>query len=46
MRRRSAEVCVDVPTAVALYILNHKRDSLAQIEPRYGFRALMATTTR
>jgi ribonuclease E len=42
MRRRSAEVCVYVPTAVALYILNHKRDSLAQLETRYGIRALMA----
>ena len=28
MRRRSAEVCVYVPTTVALYILNHKRESL------------------
>ena len=42
MRRRSAEVCVYVPTTVALYILNHKRDSLAQLEARYGIRVLMA----
>ncbi len=42
MRRRSAEVCVYVPTTVALYILNHKRNSLAQLETRYGVRALIA----
>lgn len=42
MRRRSAEVCVYVPTTVALYILNHKRDSLAQLEVRYGVHVLVA----
>ncbi len=42
MRRRSAEACVYVPTTVALYILNHKRDSLAQIETRYGIHVLVA----
>src|SRR5271169_3406928 len=42
MRRRSAEVCVYVPTTVALYILNHKRDSLVQLEARYGIHVLMA----
>ena len=42
MRRRSAEVCVYVPTTVALYILNHKRESLAQLETRYGIHVLMA----
>jgi len=42
MRRRSAEVCVYVPTTVALYILNHKRDSLAQLETRYGVHVLVA----
>jgi ribonuclease E len=42
MRRRSAEVYVYVPTTVALYILNHKRDSLAQLEARYGIHVLMA----
>ncbi|HEV2098452.1 MAG TPA: Rne/Rng family ribonuclease [Stellaceae bacterium] len=41
MRRRAAEVCVYVPTTVALYILNHKRDSLAQLEARYGIHVLM-----
>jgi ribonuclease E len=42
MRLRSAEVCVYVPTTVALYILNHKRDSLAQLEARYGVHVLVA----
>jgi ribonuclease E len=42
MRRRSAEICVYVPTTVALYILNHKRDSLAQLESRYGIHVLVA----
>src|SRR5579864_1606810 len=42
MRRRSAEVCIYVPTTVALYILNHKRDSLAQLEARYGIHVLVA----
>ncbi len=37
-RARSAEICVFVPTNVALYILNQKRDSLGQIEARYGLR--------
>src|SRR6516162_6731633 len=42
MRRRSAEVCVYMPTAVALYILNQKRDSLVQLEARYGIRVSVA----
>jgi ribonuclease E len=37
VRRRSAEIAVTVPFAVALYILNQKRDALAEIEARYGF---------
>jgi len=42
MRRRSAEICVYVPTAVALYILNQKRDSLVQLETRYNLRVMVA----
>ncbi len=42
MRQRSAEVCVHVPMTVALYILNQKRDSLVQLEARYGIRVLVA----
>ena len=35
IRRRSDEITVHVPTQVALYILNQKRDQLAGIEERY-----------
>src|SRR5260370_36203260 len=42
MRRRSAEICVYVPTAVALYILNQKRHSLVELETRYDLRVLLA----
>src|ERR1700693_416308 len=41
-RRRAAEVCLYVPTNVALYILNQKRESLTQIEARYGLRVMVA----
>ncbi len=40
-RARSAEICVYVPTSVALYILNQKRESLAQIEARYGLKVIV-----
>jgi len=42
MRRRSAEICIYVPTTVALYILNQKRDSLVQLETRYNLRVMVA----
>lgn len=42
MRRRSAEVTVSVPSAVALYVLNQKRSALQRIEGRYGFRVTVA----
>ncbi len=42
MRRRSAEICIYVPTTVALYILNQKRDSLNQIESRYALHVMVA----
>ncbi len=35
IRRRSDEIILHVPTQVALYILNQKRDQLAAIEERY-----------
>ena len=35
IRKRSAEITIHVPTAVALYILNQKRKTLAEIEERY-----------
>ncbi|MDH3233379.1 MAG: Rne/Rng family ribonuclease [Alphaproteobacteria bacterium] len=42
IRQRSTRVTVHVPTAVALYILNQKRDALGQIEKRYGFNVTVA----
>ncbi|HEV2548226.1 MAG TPA: Rne/Rng family ribonuclease, partial [Stellaceae bacterium] len=42
-RRRSAEISVAVPAAVALYILNHKRDALVHAEQRYGFRVTIGS---
>jgi len=41
IRKRSAEITVTVPTAIALYILNQKRTDLARIEYKYGFRVLL-----
>ncbi|MCF8481402.1 MAG: Rne/Rng family ribonuclease [Rhodospirillum sp.] len=41
VRRRSSEVTVTVPSAVALYILNHKRSVLAAIEERYDFTVIL-----
>jgi ribonuclease E len=37
IRRRTAEVTIEVATPIALYILNQKRSWLADIERRYGF---------
>ncbi len=41
-KRRSAEIIVHVAGAVALYILNHKRQRLAEIEQRYGMIVVFA----
>src|SRR5207245_1225341 len=46
IRRRSAEICIYVPTAIALYVLNQKREALTQIELRYGFRVSVARDAR
>jgi len=35
IRKRSAQIAVHVPTAIALYVLNQKRQTLAEIEARY-----------
>ena len=40
-KARSAEICVYVPTTVALYMLNQKRESLTQIEARYGLHVIV-----
>ena len=41
IRKRSSEITVHVATKIALYILNQKRDALADIERRYGFRVFL-----
>jgi ribonuclease E len=41
MRRRSGALTVHVASEVALYILNRKRDSLGEIENRYGFSVMI-----
>ncbi len=43
MRRRASEVMVHVATPIALYILNQKREALAEIETRYEFSVQFAS---
>ena len=52
-KRRSAEIVVHVAGAIAFYILNHKRQRLAEVEARYGMvvtfaadETLLAPATR
>jgi ribonuclease E len=40
-KKRSAEISVTVPTAVALHLLNQLRPALAELERRYAFRVLV-----
>lgn len=37
----AAELTVHTPTAIALYVLNQKRDVLARIEQTYGMRVIL-----
>ena len=41
-KRRAAEIVVHVAGSIALYVLNHKRVRLAEIETRYGMRVAFA----
>jgi ribonuclease E len=41
-KRRSAEIVVHVSTPVALYLLNHKRERLREIELRYVMKVIVA----
>ncbi len=41
IHRRSSEITVTVHSSVALYILNQKRQDLADIEARYGFKVYL-----
>ncbi|MCP4327421.1 MAG: Rne/Rng family ribonuclease [Alphaproteobacteria bacterium] len=42
IRQRCKEISIYVPTNVTLYILNQKRQILADIEQRYGFRVFVS----
>ena len=41
LRLRAAEIKVSVPTEIALYIFNNKRDMLTSIEKRYNLRVFL-----
>jgi len=41
MRKANGEMTVHVPTGVALFVLNHKRQSLAEIEEKYGLTVVL-----
>ena len=41
-KRRAAEIVVHVATPIALYLLNHKRERLREIELRYVMRVVIA----
>ncbi len=41
MRQRASRLTINVPTAVAFYILNQKRAGLTAIEERYGFEVFV-----
>ncbi len=42
IRDRAGEIIVSVPTEVAIYLLNHKRERLSDIERRYVMRVVVA----
>jgi ribonuclease E len=41
VRRRASEIAVSLPPNVALYLLNQKRQTLSDIEKRYGFNVII-----
>jgi len=41
IKQKANEIAVFVPSEVGFYILNKKRDALASIEARYGFRVFL-----
>lgn len=43
LHNRSAEVKVSVPETIALYLFNHKRAALTELEQRYHMHIVMAT---
>jgi ribonuclease E len=42
IRDRAGEIIVSVPTEVAIYLLNHKRERVSDIERRYVMRIVVA----
>ncbi len=42
IRGRSEEIIIHIPTTIALYLLNQKRDALAETEHRYDLRVVVA----
>ncbi|MDZ7712064.1 MAG: Rne/Rng family ribonuclease [Rhodovibrio sp.] len=46
IKRGGGEVQLTLPTQVALYVLNDKRDRLVDVEQRYGFRVRIETDDR
>ena len=43
IRAKGMDIILTVPTAVAIYVMNHKRKLLADIENRYGFDVTIVT---
>ncbi len=43
IRRRASEVKLTVPTTVAIYLMNHKRNVIASLEARYDLRIFVGT---
>ena len=43
LRGRATEISVTMPGDAALYILNHKRGRLSELEERYGLKILIVT---
>ncbi len=41
IRDRSSKISITVPTDIALYILNKKRDRISEIEERYGLKVII-----
>ena len=42
VRGRATEIEVAMPPSVALYILNHKRETIAQLEEKFEFRIIVS----
>ncbi len=41
IKQRTNEITVQMPTAVAVYVLNHKRSALGALEERYGITVVI-----